>query len=83
MPLPGKATLLDYARRSFAAEEQALAAVDDQQYQELRLHEWATTQTVGNFLMTHFVHEREHFGMMQYLEGLQALPASKSEAAAH
>lgn len=70
---PSQDALLDYVRRSFAVEEQTLEALDDEQYQAFRLHDWALNQTVGNFVMSHFVHEREHYGIMQYMQGLQRL----------
>ena len=70
---PSKDAMVDYARRSFVAEEQTLDALDEEQYQAFRLHDWAKEQTVGNFLMSHFVHEREHLGVMQYMQGLQGL----------
>lgn len=73
MRIPSKEALLDYAQRSFAAEELAVDALDDEQYQTFRLHDWAADQTVGNFLMSHFVHEREHLGVMQYMQGLHQL----------
>jgi hypothetical protein len=77
LQFPDKDTLLDYVRRSFAAEEQTFEALDDEQYRAFRLHDWAPNQTVGNFLMSHFVHEREHFGVMQYMQGLQNLLATR------
>ena len=78
LSFPSKDALMDYVRQSFAAEEQALEALDEKQYQAFRLHDWAKEQTVGNFLMSYFVHEREHFGVMQYLQGLQNLLAESS-----
>ena len=36
---PSKEALVDYAQRSFAAEEQALMAVDEEQFQTFRLHD--------------------------------------------
>jgi hypothetical protein len=70
---PDKDALLDYLQRAFVAEEQALEALDEDQFQAFRLHDWAKEQTVGNFLMSYFVHYREHLGAMQYLKGLQTL----------
>ena len=69
MPLPGKATLLDYLRRCQAAEEETLAVLDDQLFQEVA----DTGKLVGYFVMEHLVHEWEHYGMMKYVEGLYAL----------
>ena len=69
MTLPGKEVLLDYTRRAFAALEQALPAIDDEQFQTRRQQEWATN-TVGHFILQHLCHENEHLGMMRYLHGL-------------
>jgi hypothetical protein len=78
LPFPSKDVLVDYARRSFAAEKQTVDALDEEQYHALRSHDWAKDQTVGNFLTSPFVHEREHLGVMQYMQGLQSLLAEPS-----
>jgi hypothetical protein len=70
---PNKDALLHYLQRAFVAEEQALESLDEEQFQAFRLHDWAKDQTVGNFLMSYFVHYREHLGAMQYMKGLQTL----------
>ena len=78
LQFPNKDALLDYVQRSFAAEEQALEELDEEQFQAFRLHDWAKEQTVGNFLMSYFVHYREHFGAMQYMNGVRNLLAETS-----
>ena len=78
LKFPSKGALIEYTQRSFAAEEQALVALDEEQFRTFRLHAWAKEQTVGNFLMSYFVHYREHLGAMQYIKGLQDLLAESS-----
>ena len=75
---PSKGALVEYAQRSFDAEKQALMALDEEQFQAFRLHDWAKEQTVGNFVMSYFVHYREHLGAMQYMKGLQNLLTDSS-----
>jgi hypothetical protein len=79
LQLPGKAALVDYLRRSYALEEQAIAAIDEQQFQERRQdHTAPPDQTVGYWLMNHLIHEWEHLGNMRCLAGLHALNAPAS-----
>ncbi len=78
LQFPNKAALMDYVQRAFNAEEEALEVLDEEQFQAFRLHEWAKEQTVGNFLMSYFVHYREHLGAMQYMKGLQTLLTESS-----
>ena len=69
---PGQTVLLEYLRRCYTLEEQTLAALDDQEFQERRLvgAEWPE-ETVGQWLMSHLIHEWEHLGMIRSLKGLQ------------
>ena len=78
LQIPNKEALVEYLQRSFAAEDQALDALDEEQFQAFRLHDWAKEQTVGNFLMSYLVHYREHLGAMQYMKGLQNLLTESS-----
>ncbi len=81
--LPGQVVLLDYLRRCYACEEEALAAVDDQQFQGRRIDETGLPdETVGHWLVWHLVHEWEHLGMIRYIQGLHALQAEEPKAAA-
>jgi hypothetical protein len=69
--LPGQAILLEYLRHCYTLEEQALAAIDDQQFQERRIDGTGLPdETVGHWLMWHLVHEWEHLGMMRYIQGM-------------
>jgi hypothetical protein len=72
--LPGQDVLLEYLRRCYTLEEQALAALDNQQFQERRTDgAGPPDQTVGYWVMWYLVHEWEHLGMMRYLQGLHDL----------
>lgn len=74
LQLPSKATLLEYLRRCYALEEQAMSAIDEQQFQEFRQGAGVPPhQTVGYWLMNHLIHEWEHLGMIRYLAGLSTL----------
>lgn len=73
---PGRAVLLDYLQRCYALEEEALAAVDEEQF-EAHSDEHPTTpeDTVGAWLMHHLIHEWEHLGIIRSLSGLYDLNA--------
>ena len=77
LKLPGKTILLDYARRAFAALEQVVPVVNEEQFQANRQQEWAT-DTLGHYILSHLRHESAHFGMMQYIHGLYQLMSSDS-----
>lgn len=74
MRFPGQTVLLEYLRRCYTLEEQTLAALDDQEFQERRRvgGDWPD-QTVGHWLMNHLIHEWEHLGMIRYIQGLYGL----------
>jgi DinB superfamily len=85
LPLPPKDILLDYVRRAFAAAEDAIAAIDDEQFVALEqpqfddqtskgLREY--TATVGGAIISHTTHDALHLGVIQYLRGLQGLPGT-------
>ena len=76
---PEKNILLDYAERVFAAAEQALSVIDEEQFQETERLQYdndymkeslAKTGTVGNALMEHLVHSAQHLGEIDYLTGV-------------
>ncbi len=76
---PGKEVLLGYARQVFSAAEQAISAIDEEQFQELELQQYeddyieasrAKSATVGNAVMDHLVHNVHHLGELYYLLGL-------------
>ena len=77
--LPRQVVLLEYLRRCYILEEQTLAVIDDQQFQERRVDGTGLQdETVGHWLMWHLVHEFEHLGMIRYTQGLYDLNAGQS-----
>ncbi len=76
MRWPDKAALCDYLQRAYAAEEQALAVLDDQLFQEVS----PSGKMLGYFLMEYLVHEWQHYGMMEYVLGLYQLNVPQSKA---
>ncbi len=78
-PWPDKEVMADYARRAFFAAEQAIEAIDDEQFAEIELQQHtdeymeesrARSETVGNAIMEHLVHNVHHLGELYYLRGL-------------
>jgi hypothetical protein len=76
---PEKSILLDYAERVFAAADDAISAIDEEQFQETERPQHDTdylkealakTTTVGNALMDHLIHSAQHLGEIDYLAGL-------------
>jgi hypothetical protein len=79
---PGCAVLLDYLQRCYALEEQAIAAIDEEQFEaHSDQHEATPEDTVGRWLMSHLVHEWEHLGMMKYVCGLYDLKVKDEKTA--
>ena len=78
---PEKAELLRYVELAFAAIEQAVSVIDDEQFmadeqqQPLTKGIWGGG-TVGSALLEHLVHEHRHLGMMECLLGLQGQPGT-------
>lgn len=78
---PEKAELLRYVELAFAAIEQAVSVIDDEQFmadeQQQPLTEgiWGGG-TVGSALLEHLVHDNRHLGMMESLLGLQGQPGT-------
>lgn len=70
LPLPGKAALLDYARRAFAAAQGAVAVVDDQQFVQRQAID---PDTVGAAVLAYLTHDNRHLGEIESLRGLQGL----------
>jgi uncharacterized damage-inducible protein DinB len=75
--LPGRDQLLDYARRAFAAAEEAVAALEDH-----HLYEGYTSLVYGNAtaylptLLTHVAHGNRHLGMIEAQRGALGLRGS-------
>jgi len=81
---PSKDVLLDYVRRAFAAAEQAVNAIDEEQFladeqpQTITEGIWDPGGTVGSAIFSHLVHDDRHLGMMECLLGLQKGSGSAS-----
>src|SRR5262245_28194841 len=76
LPFPANEALLAYLRQVFAAADQAVQAIDEEQFaateqpQPLTEGIWGES-TVGDAVITHLTHENRHLGMMECLVGLQ------------
>ena len=70
LPLPARDTLLVYTRKSFAAIEEALRAVDKTQF-DAPCKDWAGRDTtVGGAAIHHLIHINRHLGMIEALRGI-------------
>jgi hypothetical protein len=76
---PKKDILLNYAQQVFFAVDQAIGSIDEEQFQELEQQQYdddimeesrAKTNTVGNAIMEHLIHNVHHLGEFYYLRGL-------------
>jgi hypothetical protein len=91
LPLPAKEVLLAYAQRAFAAAEEAVAAVDEQQAAEPDRTNDAFNAaydgtavpadvpgavTVATAVVSHLTHESRHLGEVECLRGQQGLRGS-------
>lgn len=76
LPFPDKVELLVYARATFAAVEQTVSSIDEEQFhapeqwQPLVDGIWSEG-TVGDAIFAHVVHDSRHAGMIECLYGLQ------------
>ena len=72
--LPPKDRLLDYARRTFALAQQAVAQIDDGQfhaiYEGLHGENWHDGH-IGPIIITWMTHDNRHLGMIEGLVGVQ------------
>jgi hypothetical protein len=74
LPIPEKAILLEYARRSFAAAQQAVAKIEDNAffavYECFHGENWHDGH-IGPIVITWMTHDNRHLGMIECLIGLQ------------
>lgn len=68
LPLPNKDVVLAYARRAFAAAEEAVAAIDDATFVGAR-HDGGAGTVGNNIVMSHLVHNNRHLGEIECLRG--------------
>ncbi len=73
LPLPDGEQLLGYARRAFAAVDEAVQAVDDGQLGEACDDMYGARTSVGTALLSHVSHMNRHLGMIEALKGVQGL----------
>jgi hypothetical protein len=77
--MPGKDALLDYAQRSFAAAQQAVAKIGDNEFFDVHecLHgeNWHNGH-IGPIVITWMTHDNRHLGMVECLVGLQGQSGS-------
>ncbi|MBI5295702.1 MAG: DinB family protein [Chloroflexi bacterium] len=77
--MPEKGALLDYARRSFAAAQAAVAKIGDNEffavYEGLHGENWHDGQ-IGPIVITWMTHDNRHLGMVECLVGLQGQSGS-------
>jgi len=76
---PKKDVLLNYAQQVFLAVDHAIGSIDEEQFQEFERQQYnddrmeesrAKTNTVGNAIMEHLIHNVHHMGEFYYLRGL-------------
>ncbi len=77
--LPEKSLLLDYARRAFAAAQQAVARISDTEffdvYEGLHGENWHDGH-IGPIVITWLTHDNRHLGMIECLIGVQGQSGS-------
>ncbi len=77
--LPEKDLLLDYARRAFAAAQQAVARISDTEffdvYEGLHGENWHDGH-IGPIVITWLTHDNRHLGMIECLVGVQGQSGS-------
>lgn len=84
LKFPPKDALLDYVQHAFAAMEQALTHVDDEQFvspeqiQPMTQDIWAEGP-VGKVILEHSSHANRHLGMAECILGLQGKPGTATK----
>jgi len=70
LPLPEKERLIDYARRAFAAMDEAVALVGDEDLSESCIDQYGGRTSVGSAVLSHATHVNRHLGMIEALRGV-------------
>ena len=77
--MPTKTVLLDYARRAFAASQQAVSTISDEQfyrvYEDLHGENWNEGR-IGPIISNWMKHDNRHLGMIECLVGVQGMHGS-------
>ncbi|HEY3107627.1 MAG TPA: DinB family protein [Chloroflexota bacterium] len=75
LPLPSADVLIDYARRAFAASQEAVDAIDEAQFAAPREDD-EPSKPVGETVVSHLVHNNRHLGEIECLRALLGLRGS-------
>jgi len=70
LPLPEKERLIDYSRRAFAAMDEAVALVGDEDLSESCIDQYGGRTSVGSAVLSHATHVNRHLGMIEALRGV-------------
>ena len=70
---PGKAALLDYAARAFAAADRAAAAIGDALFVVAGRDLLGREASIGGALLNHLLHVGRHLGMIEAARGFHGL----------
>jgi len=77
--MPAKTVLLDYARQAFAASQDAVSSIGDEQfyriYEDLYGENWNDGQ-IGPIISGWISHDNRHLGMIECLVGVQGMRGS-------
>ena len=77
--VPSKGALLDYARRVFAASQQAVSTITDldfyRVYEDLHGENWHEGH-IGPIIVAWIEHDSRHLGMIECLVGVQGMHGS-------
>ena len=77
--MPTKTVLLDYARRAFAAAQETVSTISDDQfyrvYEDLHGENWNDGQ-IGPIISAWISHDNRHLGMIECLIGVQGMLGS-------
>lgn len=71
LPMPARHVLVNYARRAFAAADEAVGKIPEDQY--LQVNRENPEETVYEVVLEHMAHEARHLGMIEALLGLQGV----------
>lgn len=78
LDLPGKAALVDYATRAFAAAQRVFAAVRDDDLQRRGTDLYGREGSVASLLVGHLQHLNRHLGMIEALVGVSGKSGTAS-----
>ncbi|HEY6957411.1 MAG TPA: DinB family protein [Candidatus Limnocylindria bacterium] len=76
--LPGKALLLEYATRAFAAAQRAFALTRDEDLERMGTDLYGKEGSVASLLVGHLQHLNRHLGMIEALVGVSGTSGTAS-----